>query len=193
MSDALNVARWLERSSVNGPGERFVLWLQGCPLRCPGCWNPDTWDFTPRRTITADDLVSLVGQASDIEGVTLTGGEPFSQAASLLPAVRELRQRGLSFMAFTGYELTELRDGAAQQLLNLLDVVVTGRFIEAQRTNALPWRGSANQEVVFLSRRYGPADLLAGSEKRLELHIDSSGTVVVTGFPDESWQSSDLP
>lgn len=96
-------------------------------------------------------------------------------------------------MAFTGYELTELRDGAAQQLLNLLDVVVTGRFIEAQRTDALPWRGSANQEVVFLSTRYGPADLLAGSEKRLELHIDSSGAVVVTGFPDESWQSHDLP
>ena len=96
-------------------------------------------------------------------------------------------------MAFTGYELMELRHGSAQQLLNLLDVVVTGRFIEAKRTESLPWRGSANQEVVFLSNRYGPADLVAGGEKRLELHIDSSGAVVVTGFPDNSWQSNDLP
>ncbi len=94
MAQALNIARWIERSAVNGPGERFVLWLQGCPLRCPGCWNPDTWDFRPRQMIDPQDLITLVSEVSGIEGVTLTGGEPFSQAAALIPVVRALRHRG---------------------------------------------------------------------------------------------------
>ena len=143
MAEALNVARWLERSAVNGPGERFVLWLQGCPLRCKGCWNPDTWDFAPRRLLAAEDFVELVRGVSGIEGVTLTGGEPFAQAESLVPAVRELRRIGLSLMVFTGYELGELSSPAAGELLEMTDILVAGRYRENERTEALAWRGSS--------------------------------------------------
>ena len=184
MSEALNVARWLERSAVNGPGERFVLWLQGCPLRCPGCWNPDTWDFAPRQILTAGDLVELVRAVSGIEGVTLTGGEPFAQAESLVPAVRELRRLGLSLMVFTGYEMAELSAPAARELLEMTDIVVAGRYREDEHTEVLAWRGSTNQEVLFLTDRYSESDLRRGAEMRVEAHIGLSGEVTLTGFPE---------
>ncbi len=179
----LNVARWIPRSVVNGPGERFVLWLQGCPLRCPGCWNPDTWDFEPREVMDADTLVELVLATPDIEGITLTGGEPLSQAAGLVPAVRRLREAGLSVLVFTGYELAELRGSPARGLLELTDVVVTGRYVEEQRDLSLTWRGSANQSVSFLTDRYSVSDVADSSRLHIEAHIGRDGEVVLTGFP----------
>lgn len=198
MSTPLNIARWLERSAVNGPGERFVLWLQGCPLRCPGCWNPDTWDFAPQQLLEPEDLVALVRQVPGIEGVTLTGGEPFAQSESLAPAVRELRQMGLSIMVFTGYEMTELTSPSAGELLQMTDIVVTGRYRENVRTEALAWRGSANQEVVFVTDRYSESDLRLGAKMRVEAHIGPGGEVVLTGFPElglvgDAWPTAPDP
>ena len=71
----LNLARTLPRSAANGPGERFVLWVQGCPLACPGCWNPDTWAFERRDLRSVEDLAAVILATEGIEGVTFTGGE----------------------------------------------------------------------------------------------------------------------
>ena len=186
MAEALNVARWIERSAVNGPGERFVLWLQGCPLRCPGCWNTDTWDFAPRRRVEPDELIALIEGVAGIEGVTLTGGEPFSQAGALVPVVRRLREFGLSVMIFTGYELDELRSPEQLQLLGLTDVLVSGRYVEAQRDETLTWRGSRNQRVSFLTERYGEDAMDQAAGMRLEFHL-TGAEASVTGFPEAGW------
>jgi anaerobic ribonucleoside-triphosphate reductase activating protein len=180
----INVARWLERSAVNGPGERFVLWVQGCPLACPGCWNPDTWSFGPRRLLDADELAEVVLGVAGIEGITISGGEPFSQAAALLPFVEKVREVGLSVMIFTGYELEELKGRAAQELVARADILVTGRFVQEQRSLELPWRGSHNQRVVFLSSRYSEEALPPHSAA--EFHLQDDGSVTVTGFPSEA-------
>jgi anaerobic ribonucleoside-triphosphate reductase activating protein len=177
----LNVARILPRSAVNGPGERFVIWVQGCPLTCAGCWNPDTWTFARRELRAVDTLAAEILATSGIEGVTFTGGEPFAQARALAKVARVVRDAGLSVFVFTGYELAELTSPEHLALLSLSDVVVTGRYIEAEGSRALPWRGSANQQVHFLSRRYGTADLLDAPE--VELHIGGDGALTVTGFP----------
>ncbi len=103
--DRLNVAHWEPRSVVNGPGERFVLWLQGCPLRCPGCLNPELQPFVPRHRLTIAQVEALVASASGVEGVTFTGGEPLAQAAALAPLAQRLRRRGLTVMAYTGFTL----------------------------------------------------------------------------------------
>ncbi|MCA9706513.1 MAG: radical SAM protein [Myxococcales bacterium] len=79
----LNLARTLPKSAANGPGERFVVWVQGCPLACPGCWNPDTWSFAPRRVVEVAAMAEEILAVSGIEGVTFTGGEPFMQAHAL--------------------------------------------------------------------------------------------------------------
>lgn len=175
----LNVARWIDRSAVNGPGERFVLWLQGCSLRCAGCWNPDTWSHAPRRLVAVSEVLARLGDGLD--GVTLTGGEPFEQADALLPLLDAVRARGLSVMVFTGHELSELTAASQRQMLDRCDVVVTGRYVAAQRVADLGWRGSANQRVHFLSDRYGAEDVPAGHETEIILGPD--GSIAITGFP----------
>jgi anaerobic ribonucleoside-triphosphate reductase activating protein len=183
MRDALtlNVARWIARSRVNGPGERFVLWLQGCSLRCPGCWNADTWSHAPRRMMTTLEVLALIGD--DVEGVTLTGGEPFEQADALVPLLDAVRARGLSVMVFTGHELDELTRDAATAMRDRCDVLVSGRYVATQRSLDLAWRGSSNQQVHFLTGRYDARDMPASSEA--EVHLAPDGSLQITGFPSD--------
>lgn len=179
----LNLARTIDRSAANGPGERFVVWVQGCPLACPGCWNPDTWAFERRDLRSVDDLIAQIRSTGGIEGVTFTGGEPFAQARALTKLATQVRAAGLSVFVFTGYDLDELVHPEHRALLAVTDVLVAGRYVEAQRATGLAWRGSANQRVHFLTGRYGPADLDAVAE--VEFHLSGDGTLTVTGFPTE--------
>lgn len=178
----LNLARTLPRSAANGPGERFVLWVQGCPLACPGCWNPDTWTFERRDLRSVEELAAVILATEGIEGVTFTGGEPFAQARALTKLAERVRSVGLSVFVFTGYNIGELTRPEHLALLAVTDVVVAGRYIEAKRTTGLAWRGSVNQQVHFLSDRYGPTDMENVAE--VEFHIKKDGTLTVTGFPD---------
>lgn len=180
----LNVAHWLPTSRANGPGERFVLWLQGCGLACDGCWNPDTWSFAPKHLMTAGQVMDLVMAHPGIEGVTLTGGEPFAQAAALLPLVARVRAAGLTLVIFTGYELHELRSATARHLLAAADIVVAGRYVAAKRDFLQPLRGSRNQEVVFLTDRYSRQDFEGMAEA--EVLIDGVGGISMTGFPADA-------
>lgn len=181
----INLARTVPRSAVNGPGERFVVWVQGCPLHCPGCWNPDTWSFARRQLRTVDDLAHEIRAVGGIEGVTFTGGEPFAQARALAALGRQLAAANLSVFVFTGYELDELTAPAHRELLAVTDVLVAGRYIEGQRTLTLPWRGSTNQTVHYLTHRYSDS-IAAATAGSCEVHIDGEGTTIVTGFPERS-------
>jgi anaerobic ribonucleoside-triphosphate reductase activating protein len=177
----LNIARTLPSSAVNGPGERYVIWVQGCSLRCPHCWNPDTWSQRPNTTVSPLDLVKAVLVTPDIEGVTLTGGEPFQQAGELSLLAAHVRLAGRSVMAYTGYELSDLRSEDQRLLLAQCDVVVAGAYIHERRSLGLPWRGSSNQTVHFLTDRYGPADMQ--SEPQCEVYVAEDGGLTFTGFP----------
>lgn len=177
----LNLAQTLPRSAANGPGDRFVLWVQGCPLACPGCWNPDTWAFERRELRTVEDLAVGILATDGIEGVTFTGGEPFAQARALAALAQRVRAAGLSVFVFTGYDLDELKRPEHRALLSVTDVVVAGRYIEAKRASGLAWRGSVNQHVHFLTDRYGPGDMQEVAE--VEFHVGDDGTLTVTGFP----------
>lgn len=181
----VNLARVLERSRVHGPGERFVLWVQRCPLARPGCWNPDTWAFVHRDLRSVDDLARQILETGGIEGVTFTGGEPFVQARALAALAERVRGAGLSVFVLTGYELEELTRPEHRALLAVTDVLVTGRYRREERAIGLAWRGSANQTVLFLSDRYGPKDMERAPE--VEVHIDPSGNLVFAGFPTEGW------
>lgn len=180
MAPMINIAHMLPRSCVNGPGERFVVWVQGCSLHCRGCWNPDTWNTRAGTLVDVHSLIAEIEGTSAIEGVTLTGGEPFEQSEPLAVLARAVRERGLSVMAFTGYELDELQTSAQRQLVALCDVVVAGRYVQTRRLVGERWRGSANQSIHFLSPRYAPED--AGLVE-CEFHLYDDGRVVVTGFP----------
>lgn len=161
-----------------------MLWVQGCPLACPGCWNPDTWSFTRRELRGVADLVAEIAATPGLEGVTFTGGEPFAQARVLADLGRAAWNLGLSVFVFTGYDLSELTTPAHRALLDVTDVLVAGRYVEAERTEGLIWRGSANQRVHFLTERYGAAEMKEAPE--LEIVLGPDGGLVVTGFPSRA-------
>lgn len=186
--EMLNVAAWQARSVVNGPGERFVLWLQGCPRRCPGCINPEFLPITPRHLITVEQMAARILTVTGIEGVTYSGGEPFLQAAPLAALSARLQAKGLGIVCYSGYTLRELQnhpDPGVQALLARLDLLIDGPFIQAQ-TAPLRWRGSANQQLHYLSPRYAAeADAPPAPVAEVELSLDAS-SLAATGFwPDE--------
>lgn len=184
----LNVAAWQTRSVVNGPGERFVLWLQGCPRRCPGCINPEFLPITPRHLIPVEQMAARILAVSGIEGVTYSGGEPFLQAAPLAALSARLQAQGLGIVCYSGYTLRELQDHpdpGVRALLARLDLLIDGPFIQAQ-TAPLRWRGSANQQLHYLSPRYAAdADFQAAPAAEVELSLDANGLAATGFWPEE--------
>ena len=184
----LRVHNTIARSRVNGPGERFVVWVQGCTLGCPGCFNPDA--CAPDAGCDADtaDLTARVLAAAGVEGLTLSGGEPFQQAQACADLCRRVREAGLSVFVYTGYTLQQLRrspDPGVDGLLDAADVLVDGPFIAGRWTEAL-WRGSDNQTVHFLTDRYRADDFdLARPAAEAEMTIGPAGEIRLTGFPND--------
>ena len=138
----------------------------------------------PRRgggEMSHDDLLERL-MAIDTEGVTFLGGEPLQQAESLLPLLRDLKFVGKSIFLYSGYDREEM-DDIQRACLDLADIAVLGRYIEAERDTTLRWRGSRNQAVEFLTDRYGPDDM-NGEATEVEYHIGKDGLVRVIGYPD---------
>ena len=146
---SLRVAGVIEESIVDGPGIRFVLFLQGCRLRCPGCQNPQTWDFDGGTLVPSDEVLARIRENPLVHGVTFSGGEPFEQADALLPLAKELKAQGYHLMAFSGFTLEQLvQKPECRALLEQLDLLVDGPFIEAQKSLDLRFRGSRNQRIL---------------------------------------------
>ena len=148
----LRVAGVIEESIVDGPGLRFVLFLQGCRAHCKGCQNPQTWDFEGGTLVPAGDILSRIQGDPLVHGITFSGGEPFEQAVELLPLAAELKRRGYHLMAFSGYTFEQLLPKpGCRDLLSLLDLLVDGPFIEEEKSLELRFRGSRNQRIINLS------------------------------------------
>lgn len=183
----LRVSGFADRSRVNGPGLRTVLWVQGCDLGCPGCFNPGTHAADgPADAIAGWVARVLAARTPAHTGFTLSGGEPFQQAeaaATLLRAVR-LAWPEASFMAYSGYSLAELRGPeapvGADGLLAQLDLLVDGRFAVKQSAAPRPFRASENQRFWVLGRP--PADW--STPATAEIQVTERGEVLLSGLPD---------
>ncbi|MBX7152072.1 radical SAM protein [bacterium] len=190
MKKPIEIADILPVSEVNGPGKRTVIWVQGCPKRCPGCWNPEFLTFGSDRKLTPKKLVEYVREAThsfnDIEGVTFSGGEPFSQAETLAEAAKLFRRHGLSIMSYSGWTLEEIQSSKSGIiLLNQLDILIDGEYIRSLSTTRL-WHSSSNQRVHFLTERYsGYRSRVESGEQEFEITLKSD-EVTLTGFPDQS-------
>jgi anaerobic ribonucleoside-triphosphate reductase activating protein len=184
----LQVAQILPCTEAEGPGRRFALWFQGCPLRCPGCCNPEMLTFAGGTPIPVTDVIEQVEAAAaphGIEGITLLGGEPLAHAAGASRLAREVRRRGLTVMVFTGYTLAQARampEPAVQNLLANTDILVDGPYLREMRETQRRWIGSANQRVHFLSDRYRPDDPCWQRPNTLEIRLRAK-EVTVNGFP----------
>ena len=148
----LRVAGVIEESIVDGPGLRFVLFLQGCRTHCKGCQNPQTWDFNGGTLVSAEDVLARIQGDPLVHGIPFSGGEPIEQAQALLPLAAELKRRGYHLMAFSGYTFEQLLPKpGCRELLSLLDLLVDGPFIEEEKSLELRFRGSRNQRILNLA------------------------------------------
>jgi anaerobic ribonucleoside-triphosphate reductase activating protein len=167
------------RSRANGPGARFVVWMQGCTLGCPGCFNPTTHDAQGGRETTVAAVVADLAASAGIEGLSLSGGEPFQQPEASLALLTAARGLNLSTLAFSGYTLEEIRAlPLGPAIVAQLDVLIDGRYVSTERL-ATGLRGSANQRIQVLTPRYSLADVEATPVA--EIRIGKTGDVILTG------------
>jgi len=184
----LNLAGFLARSAANGPGIRAVIWVQGCPHRCRGCFNPASWSFSSATTIATGDLAARILATGGIDGVTFSGGEPFAQAEALASVGEEVRDAGLTVLTYTGYTYGQLlagRDPAWKHLLDVTDLLIAGPYIGSLACSD-PYIGSSNQQVIPLTGHINP-ELPRGHApgETIEFSIAPDGIVTTTGFPRE--------
>lgn len=177
----LNLHAILPRSRANGPGVRMTIWFQGCSLRCPGCFNPETHSHAPRILMSVDELAAqILAAAQQIEGITISGGEPLQQARELNLLLEAVRPSGLSVILFSGYTLPEIvARPRGREILAAVDVLVAGRYVQAKRVGR-NFLGSANQTIHLLTRRYALHDLAVVPHG--EVLIDANGQVHCSGF-----------
>lgn len=149
----LRVARLYHGSAVDGPGRRSVVQLQGCPLRCPGCYVPETHDPTGGTSLPVGAVVAALldpgGQPRD--GVTVSGGEPFAQPMGLLALLEELKAHGLHTVVYSGSTLAALvrrPEPEVRAALRRIDLLIEGPFVAALAAGAGEWRGSRNQRLI---------------------------------------------
>jgi anaerobic ribonucleoside-triphosphate reductase activating protein len=186
----LSVAQIVPFTEAEGPGVRFALWFQGCPLRCPSCCNPEMLPFEGGTKMSVAGVLAQVDQAQrehGVEGITLMGGEPLAHAAAAAALARGVRQRGLSVMVFSGFTLEEARampDPAVGELIGLTDILVDGPYVRELPDTERRWIGSTNQRIHFLSARYH-FDERWHRRNTLEIRL-AGGELTVNGFPARS-------
>lgn len=147
----LRVIDIVEGTSVDGPGLRTSIYFAGCRHACPGCHNPQTWNFNAGHDMTPDEIMEIVRRA-DFD-VTFTGGDPMYQADVLLPLARLVKEAGYGLWCYTGFTIEEVRRRPEMSaLLDCLDVLVDGPFIAGLRDTSLLFRGSSNQRIITSDR-----------------------------------------
>ena len=151
----MKIANTLQDSIVDGPGLRFTVFTQGCPHHCPGCHNPETHDPNGGTEISVAELAARMNANPATAGLTLSGGDPFLQAAECAELARLAHDSGRDVWAYTGwtYEVL-LKEGDPDKLalLDEVDVLVDGPFVEGLRSYAALFRGSTNQRLIDLKK-----------------------------------------
>jgi len=141
-------------SIVDGPGIRTTVFSQGCPHHCPGCHNPETWEFGCGTPMEEEAVLDIISANPLCRGVTFSGGEPFAQAEGFAILAKLLKARGYEVASYTGYTFEQLLRGteAQRELLKNLDVLIDGPFLLEQRSLELSFRGSRNQRILDVKK-----------------------------------------
>ncbi len=198
----LRLHQFLPQSRANGPGMRAVVWVQGCTLGCPGCFNAPTHPAKGGELAKVDELVAqIIGLGASIEGITISGGEPLQQQAGVANLLRQLKAKtSLSVILFTGFsweELTQMGQKAQARvaieqkatsfplaLLEDVDVLIAGRYLAVQHL-ARDLRGSANKLTYFLTDRYTESEMQLIPPA--EVVITPEGEIIMSGIDPVKW------
>jgi anaerobic ribonucleoside-triphosphate reductase activating protein len=182
----MKIHRYLSSTTVNGPGKRFAIWVQGCSRNCAGCFNSETQDKTGGEEMSVDEIMNLVPHG--VDGITISGGEPFLQAKELAELLELVSKQNLHRLVYTGFtyeELIAMKNDSVDKCLLFTDMLIDGEYKEAfpQRH---PLAGSGNQRVLILEQGKIVLEKEAeyGVSRNGEFIIDSDGNIAITGFMD---------
>ena len=147
----LRILDIVEDTMVDGPGFRTSIYCAGCRHACPGCHNPQSWSFDGGREMTVEQIMRII-EADPYANVTFSGGDPMYQAEGFIELARAIRERtNKTIWCYTGFTYEALLKMPKQrELLELIDVLVDGPFVESLRDPDLLFRGSSNQRIISL-------------------------------------------
>lgn len=181
----LNINMICDRGTkVLGPGLRYAIWTQGCVFNCPKCTSPDTKPINPNILIPINDIIKSIADNDKIEGITISGGEPFLQASKILLLLERIRviRPLLNIIIYTGFNIEELDWNEAKEVIALSDVVIDGRYIEEYNDNK-GIRGSSNQRVNYISERLIKyKDDIESGKRNFEVYVSDS-QMNILGIP----------
>ncbi|MGR5985313.1 anaerobic ribonucleoside-triphosphate reductase activating protein [Bacillus cytotoxicus] len=148
----MRVMNMIHDSVVDGEGLRTVVFFAGCPHRCVGCHNPQSWNICNGTEMTAEEIIKEIVK-NPLTDVTFSGGDPFLQVAEVKKVAKGVKDLGKNLWIYTGYTLEEIQNSQNNDMIELLqygDVLVDGRFQLDKRDLTLPFRGSSNQRIIRL-------------------------------------------
>ena len=165
----IRILNILEQTMADGPGFRTAIYCAGCAHRCPGCHNPQSWDFGAGYDVTVDELLDVI-KADEMSDVSFSGGDPFYQVEAFTELARRIKtETDKTIWCWTGFTLEEIQaDPRLAQMLPWLDVLVDGPFILERRDTSLLFRGSPNQRIIYLKGK--PDDTIPGTVPVVGLH-----------------------
>ncbi|KNY29976.1 anaerobic ribonucleoside-triphosphate reductase activating protein [Pseudobacteroides cellulosolvens] len=153
MSKFIRIAGVVKESIVDGPGLRYVVFAQGCKHNCKGCHNPHTHSFEGGSIVEVDSIISEMKANPLLDGITLSGGEPFEQAECFGQLAKKAKANGYDVMTYTGYSYEDILKCKNErvgwdELFENSDVIVDGKYEENKRNLMLSYRGSENQRII---------------------------------------------
>ncbi|WP_353096504.1 anaerobic ribonucleoside-triphosphate reductase activating protein [Tissierella praeacuta] len=154
--EQIRIAGIEEESIVDGPGIRLVIFTQGCNHNCIGCHNPETHSFRGGKLIDIEDIVNMIKENPLLDGITLSGGDPFEQAVECSVLAKRVKNLGLNVVTYTGYTFEEiLTNKKFRQLLLQTDILIDGKFEVSKKSMVLQFRGSTNQRIIDVKKYLG--------------------------------------
>ena len=179
----IRINSYIPITTVEGPGKRFCIWVQGCSLHCKGCANSAMWDKNGGTIYKVENLIDLIKSYKEkIEGITFLGGEPLEQIEAVTEISKAVQIFGLSVLVFTGYEYSDLKNRQDfQELIRYVDILIDGRYEEDKQDFSRPWVGSSNQNYYFFTDRYDES-IINTYKNKIEVRIDKNNKISLNGM-----------
>lgn len=148
-------------SIVDGPGLRYTIFTQGCYHKCMGCHNPKSHDINGGYLKDINEIIIEIDENPLLDGITLSGGEPMLQIEPLIEICKEVKQRGLSIVIYSGFTFEQIvKDSKMKSLLELCDMLIDGKFEQDKKSLSLLYRGSSNQRLINIQESLKQAKVI---------------------------------
>lgn len=190
MIQYIRLHNMVKHTCVLGPGKRAAIWFQGCKRLCKGCMSPDSRPLDGGRVISVENVYDEISKIEDIEGITISGGEPFLQIEGLYLLLKLIRKHtSLSVIIYTGFTVEQLHlmnNPMVDEILNgLIDIIIDGEYIE-ELNDGISLRGSFNQRVVFITDRYKEESWMYERKQRDTEVIATNRNLFLIGIPTKN-------